>query len=234
MPSDLVEGEKVDIRLMYPNGTDYIILAQKSVDKIAGQTMWIQLSEDERLLLNSSMVDSFLKPGTKLYATKYADADAQIKSSADSAEKAKGYVIDAIKKDQDKIKASTEEELTTILFDMISKFKNYSVTVSRTLENYQPNTQVMDMMKTNANILEEAKAKLSQEARSNIENGLTTYESASGDSYTDVVTGAQQAITDQKAQRQELIDSQTAAATATTTEAPATDTTTKDTTTKTQ
>ena len=227
MPSDLVEGEKIDIRLMYPNGTDYIVLAQKTVEKIAGQTMWIQLAEDERLLLNSSMVDSFLKPGTKLYATKYADADAQIKSSTDSAEKAKGYVIDAIKKDQDKIKTSTEEELSTILFDMISKFKNYSVTVSRTLENYQPNTQVMDMMKTNANILEEAKAKLSQEARSNIESGITTYESASGDSYSDVVTGAQQAITDQKAQRQDLIDAQTAAATEATTTPATTDTTTK-------
>jgi hypothetical protein len=208
MPSDLVEGDKVDLRLMYPNGTDYIVLAQKTVDKIAGQTMWIQLGEDERLLLNSAMVDSFLKQGTKLYATKYADADAQIKTSDDTADTAKGYVTEEIKKESTTIKAATDEELTTLLFEMISKYKNFGVTVSRTIENYQPNNQVMDMMKTNANILEEAKAKLSQEARTNIENAVSTYETTSGDDYANVVTGAEQSITNQKAQRQELIDSQ--------------------------
>lgn len=229
MPSDLVEGDKVDIRIMYPNGTDYIVLAQKNVDKIAGQTMWIKIGEDERLLLNSSMVDSFLKPGTKLYATKYADADSQIKLEDETVKKAEGYVKEEIKKQSDKIKTSTEDELTTVMFEMISKFKNFSVTVSKTTENYQPNSQVMEMMKSNANIIDEAKAKLSEEARQNIENGVTTYQTTNGDEYTNVVTGAQQSITNQKTQRQELIDSQASTTTVTdevTTDANATDKTT--------
>ena len=79
MPSDLDELDYVDVRIMYPNGTDYIVLAQKQVEKIAGQTMWLNLAEDERLLLNSAIVDSFLHQGTKLYATKYADSESQIK-----------------------------------------------------------------------------------------------------------------------------------------------------------
>ncbi len=233
MPSDLVEGDKVDIRIMYPNGTDYIVLAQKNIDKIAGQTMWIKIGEDERLLLNSAMVDSFLKQGTKLYATKYADADSQIKLNDDTVKKAEGYVKEEIQKQADKIKSSTEDELTTVMFEMISKFKNFSVTVSRTTENYQPNAQVMEMMKSNSNIIDEAKAKLSEEARQNLENGVSAYQTTNGDEYTNVVTGAQQSITNQKTQRQELIDSQASTTTVTdTTTETTTDTSTGTTTTE--
>ena len=51
---------------MFANGTDYIVLAGKQVNKISGQTMWFSLKEDERLILNSAIVDSFLSKGTKL------------------------------------------------------------------------------------------------------------------------------------------------------------------------
>ena len=46
MPSDLNQGECVDIRIMFPNGTDYIVLAQKIVNKIENSTMWLEVSED--------------------------------------------------------------------------------------------------------------------------------------------------------------------------------------------
>ena len=52
MPSDLDEGDTVDIRLMFPNGTDYIVLAQKTIDKIYDTTFWLKLSEDEIQLLD--------------------------------------------------------------------------------------------------------------------------------------------------------------------------------------
>lgn len=209
MPSDLVEGDKVDVRIMYPNGTDYIVLAQKNVDKISGQTMWIQLSEDERLLLNAAMVDSFLKQGTKLYATKYTDPDAQIKISDDAAQTAEGYVKDAISKESTNIKDADDEELTTILFGLIKQYKNFASTITRTTENYQPNSQVMDMMKSNKNILDQAKEKLSEEARANIENGISSYESSTGEDYENVVTGAQESIANQKTERENLITQST-------------------------
>lgn len=205
MPSDLEEGENVDIRIMFPNGTDYIVLAQKQVKKISGSTMWLNLGEDERLLLNSAMVDSFLNEGTKLYATKYADSDAQIKISDEASSKAQGYVTDEIKKQMDTIKAANETELTTLLFDLVLKYKNFASTVTRTNENYQPNTQVMNVMKANGNILEEAKAKLSEAARANIESGIRDYESSNGEKYTNVVSGAQGAINEQKTTRNELL-----------------------------
>ena len=238
MPSDLDEGDYVDIRIMYPNGTDYIVLAQKQVEKISGQTMWLNLAEDERLLLNSAMVDSFLNSGTKLYATKYADSDSQIKVAADIALEngdtdedttstntstttttnksltasdnatavVQGQLRETIKSEIDSIKTDDTDSAVNAIFDLILKYKSFANAVTRTTENYQPNAQVMAMMQANKNILEEAKNKLSAEARANIENGINNYKSDSGDDYNNVVSGAQESITNQKTLRNELLN----------------------------
>ena len=50
-----------------------------------------------------------------------------------------------------------------------------------------------------------AKEKLSAEARANIENGITNYQSETGENYSNVVSGAQTAISNQKALRTELL-----------------------------
>lgn len=236
MPSDLDEGNYVDIRIMYPNGTDYIVLAQKQVEKISGQTMWLNLAEDERLLLNSAMVDSFLNSGTKLYATKYADSDSQIKVAADIALKnsdtdedttstntsttttnksltasdnatavVQGQLRETIKSEIDSIKTDDTDSAVNAIFNLILKYKSFANAVTRTTENYQPNAQVMAMMQANKNILEEAKTKLSAEARTLIENGINNYKSDSGDDYENVVSGAQESITNQKTLRNELL-----------------------------
>lgn len=249
MPSDLAESDYVDVRIMYTNGTDYIVLAQKQVKKIVGQTMWINLTEDERLLLNSAVVDSFLNPGTKLYATKYTDPSAQIKSVSDSdvqdslevttdsattttgaadengtttagtttasttngkkensiTTTVKGYIKEQIKNELANIKAQDEQKATESIFNLIVKYKNFATSVTRTTENYQPNSQVMNMMKSNANIIDQAKEKLSEEARSNIESAISSYESQNEDSYNNVVTAAQQSITTQQSLRNEII-----------------------------
>ena len=63
----------------------------------------------------------------------------------------------------------------------------------------------MNMMKSNANIIDQAKEKLSEEARSNIESAISSYESQNEDSYNNVVTAAQQSITTQQSLRNEII-----------------------------
>lgn len=207
MPSDLNVGESIDIRIMFPNGTDYIVLSQKRAEQIQGETLWLQLSEDERLLLNSAVVDSFLTQGTKLYATKYVDQDAQIKATDDAAQKAQGYVTERIKTKLDTIKSADEAELTNILFELIKEYKNFATTVTRTKENYQPNTYVINAMKSNANILEQAKNKLNEDARKNIENSILDYANTNEEEYSNVVSSAKEAISAQKTQREELVNS---------------------------
>lgn len=233
MPSDLVTGDYVDIRIMYPNGTDYIVLAQKQIGTISGSTFWLTLTEDERLILNGAIVDSYLNDGTKLYATKYTDPEAQIKIADETNDTLRGYMLDAIAKafnlgstttDTATTDTTTTDELitsdttttstTTItannstvnsIFDLIVKYKNYAATLSRTSENYQPNEQIITMMKTNANVLQDAKDKLSSEVRRNIESGISSYKSTSGDAYENVIEGVTNSIETQKDERNSLL-----------------------------
>ena len=79
LPIDLAVGDFVDIRIMYPSGVEYTVLAQKQVTDIASSTIWMDMSEADTLMLNSAIVDSYLTDGTKLYAVKYTDPTTQIK-----------------------------------------------------------------------------------------------------------------------------------------------------------
>lgn len=209
MPSDLNQDEYVDIRIMYPNGTDYIVLQQKKVEKIIDQTFWINLAEDERLLLNSAIVDSYLNQGTKLYATKYVDAASQTNLTDEAIEKAKGYVGEEIKKELDSFKSDDETKVTDLIFDLVIKYKNFASSATRVNENYQPNAQVMKLMQTNSSILKTAIEKLSTEARNVIENDIVTYETENEKNYSNVVSGAQKSISTQQSQRTQLLNQST-------------------------
>src|SRR5574344_444298 len=245
MPSDLNIGDYVDIRLMLPNGTDYVVLAQKKVENIVDSTFWMNLAEDERLLLNSATVDSYLNQGSKLYATKYTDATSQTNLTESALTTAKGYVKEEIKKQADDLQKGLDElkqsdtstntdtsantdtntsantcantnanttestgtdKFTDSLFDLIVKYKNFASAATRINENYQPNTQVMYLMKNNQNILKDATTKLSEEARRNIESSLSNYKSENEKEYNNVVSGAQQSITAQQTQRTALLN----------------------------
>ena len=111
-----------------------------------------------------------------------------------------------IKKQLTEIQTADETKLTSILFGLIKDYKNFATTVSRTTENYQPNTQVMNLIKNNTDIVDQAKDKLSEEARANIENALSEYESKNSEKYGGVVSGSQNAISSQKNQRDQLVN----------------------------
>lgn len=209
MPSDLVEGDTVDIRIMYPNGTDYVVLAQKNIDKIYDTTFWMKLSEDEIQLLNSAVVDSFLNSGSKLYALRYTDSDAQVKTSSDIESETKGYLETVIEKDWDELKKMDVTEAATKLYDYIYKYKNFANASTKTTQNYQPNTYVMSAMKSNQYLLKNASTELSRlnaESRSTIESGIKNYKSQNSDDYENVVTGAQQSIIMQQTERENLLE----------------------------
>lgn len=210
LPSDLTDGEYIDVRIMYPNGTDYIVLSQKRTDKIVGNTMWLKLSEDERLLLNGAVVDSYLNEGTKLYATKYSDSDSQIQTEdSEQVQKLVKARLSEVLKGDTTDGNVTEEELAKqveTLFSLILEYKNFASSVIRATENYQPNSQIIAAMNSNKNVVAAAKQKLSEEARTVIENAITEYKSRYEDQYDGVVNGVQESIQDQKTQRQDLLN----------------------------
>ncbi len=77
LPSQLEDGEYVDVRLRLPSGEDYIVLSKKYVMQSDANTMWVQVSEDEILTMSNAIVESYIMEGSFLYATTYSDAGMQ-------------------------------------------------------------------------------------------------------------------------------------------------------------
>ena len=77
LPSQLQDGDYIDIRFSVPSGSDFIVLPKKKVLQCTADTIWLKLTEDEILTLNSAIVESYQGTGTKLYAIKYVEAGLQ-------------------------------------------------------------------------------------------------------------------------------------------------------------
>lgn len=77
LPSQLDEGDYIDIRLLLPTGNDYVVISKARVTKITEKTMWLNLDEIERLRMSSAIIESYLTEGALLYAIEYADAPQQ-------------------------------------------------------------------------------------------------------------------------------------------------------------
>jgi len=86
LPVDLTTGDYVDIRVQFPNGQDFIVVSKKEVEipvveGIDSETsIWMNLSEEEILMLSCAMVEAYRIDGTRLYATKYTDPGMQEES----------------------------------------------------------------------------------------------------------------------------------------------------------
>jgi len=77
--SNIIDNDTVDVRIVYPNGEDYIILPKKIVKGITLDThsCFLWLTEEEILRMSSAIVDAFLYTGAKIYTTKYIEPNLQ-------------------------------------------------------------------------------------------------------------------------------------------------------------
>lgn len=77
LPTDLETNDYIDIRLLFPNGQDFIVVSKKMVVKSSENTILLKLSESEILTMSNAIVESYITEGSMLYATKYTDAGIQ-------------------------------------------------------------------------------------------------------------------------------------------------------------
>lgn len=88
LPIDLFTGDYIDVRLMLPNGQNYIVVSKKKVNipmsstGYLADTIQINLSEEEILRMSAAIVENYKIKGSKLYATRYAEAGMQSASTA--------------------------------------------------------------------------------------------------------------------------------------------------------
>ena len=81
LPSQLKNGDYVDIRLEISSGIDYIVLSKKKVEGTDANTIWIKVTEEEILTLNNAIVEAWTITGSKLYAIEYTEPGIQEKAT---------------------------------------------------------------------------------------------------------------------------------------------------------
>lgn len=81
LPSGIEIGDYVDVRIKFPNGLDYVVLAKKKVIAINKveeiELCTLHLDSQEILRLSSALVDAYLNEETDLYSTVYLDPSSQ-------------------------------------------------------------------------------------------------------------------------------------------------------------
>ena len=237
LPTDLMVNDFIDVRMMYPSGVEYTVLTEKQVTKISGSTIWMDMSEEEMLLLNSAIVDSFLTEGTKLYAVKYSDPTTQIKLGAtdEALNQARQYIKDQLGKELSEIDSADEayttenrvldennvdvygepiatpvitanEQIVDLVTEYAIAYRYYIESYNKMETNYQPNAQVMSFMKTHKYIVEQAKEKLQEIERQEIERSILQFENANAEDYSAVVSGISQSINAQESLRNQALN----------------------------
>ena len=85
--SQIATGDYIDIRLRMPDGTDYIVASHKEVEiPVIGEmdspnTISIQVTEDEIVTISNAIVESYMMPGSVLYASRYVEPGLQEKAT---------------------------------------------------------------------------------------------------------------------------------------------------------
>ncbi len=83
LTSQLETGDYVDIRLRTADGRDLIVVSHKQVtiptlnDIDTGNSIWIDLTEEETLMMSCAIVESYKMNGAKLYTSKYVEPGIQ-------------------------------------------------------------------------------------------------------------------------------------------------------------
>jgi hypothetical protein len=73
LSSNLKENDSVDIRILYPNGENYVVLSKKSTKNLDLENLrcFMWLNSEEILRISGAIVDCYLNEGTILYTVKY-------------------------------------------------------------------------------------------------------------------------------------------------------------------
>lgn len=76
---DQRENDYVDIRIMFPDGSDYLVLPKKQIKNLTLDecVFWTYLNEEEILRMASATIDAYTITGTKIYAARYVESNLQ-------------------------------------------------------------------------------------------------------------------------------------------------------------
>ena len=81
LPINLTIGDYGDIRITFPDGQDFIVIAKKEIKNIQGNTVTFDMSEADIVMLNSAIVESYIMKASNIYIAKYVEPGMQEKAA---------------------------------------------------------------------------------------------------------------------------------------------------------
>ncbi|MFC4600323.1 SAF domain-containing protein [Cohnella hongkongensis] len=76
LPSNLKAEQFIDVRIGFPTGEDFVLLAKKKVRQLSGNVVWLEINEMDILQTSSAIIDAYLQ-GARLYALPYIEPGLQ-------------------------------------------------------------------------------------------------------------------------------------------------------------
>lgn len=169
LPTQIQEGDYIDIRLRLPSGLDYIVVSKKSVEipKIneidSLNTIKIKMAEEEILTMSNAIVEAYLANGSVLYATTYVEPGMQDKSTPTYLPSAD--VIELISKDSNIVTEAANK--------LIERYNNNANTVrSKVINAINSNEDAQDNLKES---VQQEITKSKEERQSYLESLGATY-----------------------------------------------------------
>lgn len=108
LPSDLQVGDYIDIRILFPTGEDYLVVAGKEVKQIGSSsdsnTIFLNLTEEDILRISGAVIESYISDSVNVYAVKYVNPYQQLFSEKN---------VDYVAKYEDAVAALIQEQSTT-------------------------------------------------------------------------------------------------------------------------
>ena len=71
LQKDLKVGDYIDIRFIIPTGEDYLVIPRKRVIEVSETTVWLEMSEQETLIMSCAIYENYIMKGSALYTTTY-------------------------------------------------------------------------------------------------------------------------------------------------------------------
>jgi len=77
LPTTIMVGDYIDVRITLSNGQDLIVVSKKEVKSMIGDTIGLELTEGEILMMESAIVEAYVMTASKLYAIQYIEPGMQ-------------------------------------------------------------------------------------------------------------------------------------------------------------
>lgn len=105
--TDQADYDTIDVRIMFPNGEDYLILSKKNITNLnlEGCVFNVVMNEEEILRMASATIDAYQTTGAYIYTTRYV-ADSQEEATPTYLTRAE--TIDLINSDPNVLTRATE------------------------------------------------------------------------------------------------------------------------------